>query len=144
LAFNPVLRADRSAGRQLSAHTLGGGALFSMAFTELESRRHHKLMQLYVETNRPPPEIRPQLDLSYRILGQSIEIFEVRPSFKNPKETMEEPVAKATYVRRAHEWRIYWQRADLKWHRYEPYPTASSLGEFLNVVTKDEHCCFYG
>ena len=41
-----------------------------MAFTELESRRNHKLMQLYVETNRPPPEIRSQLDLSYRISAQ--------------------------------------------------------------------------
>ena len=115
-----------------------------MAFTELELRRYNKALQQYVEMRRPPPHIRPKLDLAYRISGQSVEIFEVRHGFSDPSSTVEEYVAKATYVRRAQEWRVYWQRADLKWHRYEPTPEVRSIDEFLSLIEEDEYCCFYG
>ena len=48
------------------------------------------------------------------------------------------------YIRKAGAWNIYWQRADLKWHRYEPVPTTGSIGEFLDLVDQDEFCCFFG
>ena len=115
-----------------------------MAFTELELKRYHKAMERYIEAHRPPPHIRPKLDLAYRISGQSVEIFEIRPAFGDPKETLEEYAAKATFVRRAREWRVYWQRADLKWHRYQPRPSVRSIDEFLALVEEDKHCCFFG
>jgi hypothetical protein len=115
-----------------------------MALTELERKRYEKAVSKFIEARRPAPEIRSQLDLRFRLEGQSVEIFEVRPYWKNPNETMENSVAKATYVKRAEKWRIYWQRADLKWHRYEPHPTASSIEEFLEVVDEDKYCCFFG
>lgn len=115
-----------------------------MPFSELELKRHHKTMERYVEARRPPPHIRAKLDLAYRISGQSVEIFEVRPAFRDPERTVEEPVAKASFVRRACEWRIYWQRADLTWHRYEPTPSVRSLESFVLLVEEDKHCCFFG
>lgn len=115
-----------------------------MALSELELKRCQKAMRSYIEANRPPPEIRSQLDLGYRISGQSVEIFEIRPDWKDPTEKMENPVAKSTFVRRSGLWRIYWQRADLKWHRYEPVPEVESLIGFLEVVEADEFCCFFG
>jgi hypothetical protein len=115
-----------------------------MALTELERKRFEKAVSKFIEARRPPPHVRPKLDLSYRLEGQTVEILEVRPDYRDPSETMENSVAKATYVKRAGEWRIYWQRADLKWHRYEPYPTASSIEEFLAVVDEDAYCCFFG
>ncbi len=53
-------------------------------------------------------------------------------------------MAKATYIKSHEIWRVYWQRADLKWHRYEPVPNVESIGEFLTVVEQDEDCCFWG
>jgi hypothetical protein len=67
-----------------------------------------------VEKNRPPPQIRPELDLGYGLSGQSIEIFEIRPVWKNPEEMMEHPLAKATFVKTRAVWKVYWMRADLK------------------------------
>ncbi len=115
-----------------------------MTLTELERKRYQNAVSKFIEARRPPPHVRPKLDLSYRLEGQSVEILEVRPDYRDPSETIENSVAKATYVKWAEEWRIYWQRADLKWHRYEPYPTASSIEEFLAVVDEDAYCCFFG
>ncbi|MFO7594384.1 MAG: DUF3024 domain-containing protein [Pseudomonadota bacterium] len=115
-----------------------------MAFSEFELKRHEKTLKAYLEKNRPPAYIRSELDFGFRQKGQSVEIFEVRPRWDNPEEKMENPVAKATYVKTQAVWKIYWQRADLKWHVYEPHPRAKSLEEFLQVVESDEYSCFFG
>lgn len=85
-----------------------------------------------------------QVDLAYRIAGQSVEIFEIRPAWKTPNVTIEERIAKAMYVRTQNVWRIYWQRADLKWHSYEPVPEVVGLSEFLSVLEEDAYACFWG
>jgi len=116
-----------------------------MAISEFEIKRCEQLVQKYLDGRRPPAHIRPELDLGYRMNGQSVEMFEIRPVWKGqPGEKMELPFAKATYVKSKAVWKVYWQRADLKWHRYEPNSEVKSLEDFLAVVEKDEYCCFYG
>jgi hypothetical protein len=63
---------------------------------------------------------------------------------QRPAEKIEQPVAKATYVRSRGVWKVYWQRADLRWHAYPPAPEVESLEDFLNLVHKDDHACFFG
>ncbi|MDC1287827.1 DUF3024 domain-containing protein [Gammaproteobacteria bacterium] len=53
-------------------------------------------------------------------------------------------MAKATYVKKEGNWKIYWMRADMKWHRYEPVPDADNLDEFISVIEDDHYGCFYG
>jgi spore coat polysaccharide biosynthesis protein SpsF (cytidylyltransferase family) len=115
-----------------------------MALSEFEAKRYEKLVREYVEKHRPPPHLRKQVDLSFRIKGQSVEIFEIRPLWNDPKKQIEEAVAKATYVKSRGIWKIYWQRADLKWHRYDPDPEVKTLEKFIEVLEKDEYACFYG
>ncbi|GAB3346666.1 DUF3024 domain-containing protein [Marilutibacter aestuarii] len=116
-----------------------------MALSEFETKRLEKLVGAFVEAHRPAPHIRPKLDLAFRIKGQSVEIFEIRPRWRGaPGETMENPVAKATYVRTRNIWRVFWMRADLKWHAYPPVPRVGSIETFLALVAKDEHACFFG
>ena len=52
-----------------------------MALTELETARVRKTVGAFIERRRPPHQQREKLDLSYRVSGQSVEIFEVRPAF---------------------------------------------------------------
>lgn len=85
-----------------------------MAFNELERKRIEKTVGRFIETRRPPPAIRSQLDLGFRLQGQSVELFEIRPVWDNPSQKMESPVAKATYVKTQNVWKVYWMRADLK------------------------------
>lgn len=115
-----------------------------MAFSEIEQKRYEKPVEAYINRHRPPPHIRKELDLGYRFTNQSVEIFEIRPAWRRPGEYMEHSIAKATFVKTEQVWRIYWQRADLKWHRYEPDPSASTIEEFLSIVEQDEYRCFYG
>ena len=76
--------------------------------------------------------------------GQSIEILEVRPHWEDKSKILEYPVAKATYNKSKRNWKVFWQRADLKWHSYKPNPEVDSIEDFLALVQEDKHACFFG
>ena len=115
-----------------------------MALTQVELQRCKKALAHFLEQRRPPEHIRNQLDIGYRINGQSVEIFEIRPDWRDKSKKMESPVVKATFVRTKNRWKIFWMRRDLEWHGYEPNPEVHSLEAALNVVHRDEYCCFFG
>ena len=115
-----------------------------MEFSEFENRRIEKLVEAFLEKRRPPPDLRKELDLGFRIVGPSLELFEVRPVWNDPSQFMESPVAKATFVKARGVWRVFWHRADMKWHRYPPCPEVRSVEEFLSLVGRDENHCFWG
>ena len=115
-----------------------------MAFSEIELKRFERDIAKFMVARRPPLHIRPQLDVGARLSGQSIGIFEIRPDWQDKTKLRETPVAKATYTRTTKQWRIFWMRRDLKWHGYEPRPTATTLAAVLKVVDEDEYCCFFG
>ncbi len=115
-----------------------------MAFTARQTADIETAMADFLARRRPPEEIRDRLDLGWRIEGQSVVIFSIRPSWRDASQKIEEPVAKATYVRIVNRWKIYWQRADLKWHSYPLLPTAAVLDEFLAEVEEDSCCLFWG
>jgi hypothetical protein len=115
-----------------------------MSLSEFELKRTHKIVSAFVEKHRPEKHIRQNLDLSFRQDRQSVEIFEIRPGWNNPKEKIEIPIAKATYVKTRQCWRVFWQRSDLKWHRYESSPEVRLVEDFLELVERDEFGCFFG
>jgi len=116
-----------------------------MAFTEEEvSDAIIAIEEVIWSRRRPPHHLRNQGCEAQRISGQSLELFFIRPHFQNQAETVEESIAKITFVRKRGIWRLFWQRADLKWHGYKPDPVHGSLREALEVIYRDEYCCFFG
>jgi hypothetical protein len=115
-----------------------------MPASEFEIKRWESLISKFIEKHRPEPHLRDKVDLGFRFDGKSVELFEIRPIWNNPAEKIEEPIAKATYVKTQNAWKVFWQRADLKWHRYDPDPIVDTLEQFLDVVEKDEYACFFG
>ena len=115
-----------------------------MTLSEFETKRCEKLVAEFISKRRPPPHLRAKLDLAFRIRGQSIEIFEVRPDWRDKDKTIEESVAKATYNKSRLCWKVFWQRADMKWHSYQPNPVVGSVEEFLDIVHNDAYGCFFG
>ena len=115
-----------------------------MAFNEIELKRYKKIVDAYVQHRRPPAHLRKELDISFRIHRQSVEIFVVRPARGDPGQSLEHAIIKATYVKRAGLWKVYWQRADLKWRRYDPEPEVQTIEKVLDIAERDEYGCFYG
>jgi hypothetical protein len=115
-----------------------------MAFNDLDRKRIEEVMAAFLAKRRPPQHIRPELDIGYRLIEQSVEIFEIRPQWDNPSIIREHPFAKATYVRTQNLWKVFWKRADLKWHGYDPASTVQSIEEFLVAVDADPYGCFFG
>lgn len=103
-----------------------------------------EVMEAFLERMRPPEEMRSKLDLAYKIEGQSVIIYEVRPRWKNPTEFSEHEVSKVTFVKAKNEWKVFWLRADLKWHAYKTTATIKTLESFANLVEADAHGCFWG
>ena len=97
-----------------------------------------------MEKRSPPSSIRSKLDFGYRLYGQSVELLEIRPQWNNPEIILKHAFAKTTYVRSQRVWKIFWMRADLKWHRYDPFPEVKSIEKFLEVVNQDQYSCFFG
>jgi hypothetical protein len=93
---------------------------------------------------RPPAELRDKLDYRADINGQEVTIISLRPTFGEPGRKTEHPIAKARWVGKQKVWRLYWMRADMKWHSYEPLPQSPSIATLLGEVDRDSHCCFFG
>jgi len=115
-----------------------------MALTEKQIQEVTTAGQAFLEKRRPPEEKRKQLDLAYRIEGRSVLVYEIRENWLKPDEFIESPVAKTTFVQTQHHWKVFWMRADLKWHGYSPRPSVTSIKSFFKLVDEDKHACFFG
>ena len=116
-----------------------------MSFSQEELAHHREVIHAYIERRRPPAPLRNQVDLSFSIKNQSIELFQIRsPLGESSFQTVDIAIAKTTWVKSRKVWRIFWQRANLKWYRYDPCPEVKTLEEFINVVDADPYGCFYG
>jgi len=115
-----------------------------MSLSEFEIKKVENAAEAFLAVKRPPPHVRKQLDIGYRIDNQSVEIFEVRPDWRDESVILEHSVSKATYVKTQRIWKIYWLRADLKWHSYEPAASVKSIEKFFDAVVDDPHGCFWG
>ena len=101
-------------------------------------------LEAFLYKRRPPEEMREELDLAYKIEGQSVFIYELRPHWNNKSEIIESPVAKTTWVKTHKHWKVFWMRADLRWHEYKPKPSVKTIAEFVKVVDTDKYGCFWG
>ena len=116
-----------------------------MAFSEIELADHLRVLEeVFWSRRRPPVHIRDKVREGQRLTGHASELFFVRPSWGRPGEVTEEPIAKLLYVRTCDHWRLFWQRANGQWYRYEPCREAPSLSLALQVIHEDVYQCFFG
>ena len=97
----------------------------------------------FIVTRRPPAHIREKLDYGFRLIGQSVELLEIRPRFQKPAEKAAHAFAKATYVKARDIWKVYWMRGNLKRYPYQP-SEVKNLADFIKLVEEDKDHCFFG
>ena len=115
-----------------------------MALDILKSIEVIEAMEKFIAKRRPPIELRNKVDLAYKTEGQSVIIFEIRPSWNDQSKLIEGRIAKATYINSQKVWKVFWLRANLKWYGYEPHLTVKTIEEFVELVDKDKYGCFFG
>ena len=115
-----------------------------MAIDTLQTLDVIEAMENFIARKRPPEQIRPKLDIGYKIEEQSIIVVEIRPQWDKPEVIREHSVAKTTFVKAKNHWKIFWLRADLNWRAYAPKPTVKTIQEFTKLVEEDKHHCFWG
>jgi hypothetical protein len=115
-----------------------------MPITNLQTLEVIEVMENFISRNRPKEDIRHKVDLAYRIEDQSIIIYEIRPEWNKSEGIQHIDIAKTTFVKVRGEWKVYWLRADLKWHSYDPKPYVKSLKAFIKLVEDDAYSCFWG
>ena len=108
--------------------------------TEKES----KMLQAFMVAIRPPEDIRHKLDVGYSYERQCVEMFEIRPDWKDETNIWHHPFARIRYVGTQKVWKLYWLRGNGKWIAYDPYPESRNLRTLLKVIEKDEYGCFGG
>ncbi len=64
---------------------------------------------------------------AFRLQGNEVVLFTHVPSFRNPAQEIEIPVAKFKRVNTTGFWHLYWMRASGKWQGYEPLAQAESF-----------------
>src|SRR6266508_1709922 len=113
-----------------------------MALTVNEIKEITRMMDKFVNENRPHPDIRHEIDIGWRLEGQSVYLFEIRPLWNDKDVYGQYDYAKATRVQSQKHWKIYWMRSNLKWYKYRPLESVGNLQRFLIETEKDPHGCF--
>jgi hypothetical protein len=114
-----------------------------MAFSEIELARIEKFVGGLCK-RRTRPELKSKLSVEYRIKGHDVTVFERRPHWDGTPGHKESGVAKLKFTRSTGKWRLLWQRADLKWHAYEPRSSRANLSGLVAEVDEDPYGCFFG
>ncbi len=115
-----------------------------MPISPFETLNVIEALENFLDKKRPPKILRAQLDIGYDIQGQSVIIFEIRPKWDDKSKILQLPVAKTTYVLKTDVWKVFWRKSDQKWHSYKAHPMVKTIQEFVKLVEKDEHYCFFG
>jgi hypothetical protein len=101
-------------------------------------------IELFLESYRPPQDIRDQLDVGYSLENNVLQLFEIRPDWKEKEIIRHYAFVKARYIKSRNLWKIYWMPGSGKWLLYDPAPDVKTLDEVLEIVQEDKHHCFRG
>lgn len=103
-----------------------------------------KIIENYIESIRPPVEMRNKVDIGYTFEKNEVLIFEIRPDWIDETIYHQYPYVKAKFVTSQKIWKIYWLSVSGKWELYQPNPTVHNIQSFIEIVEEDEHGCFRG
>lgn len=101
-------------------------------------------MKKFLVVVRPPEEDRDELDIAYKIEGQSIIIFELRPQWNKPKTITQYPFAMATYIKAENLWKVFYMSENSNWEVYKQKASVSSIKEFTKLIEDDKYQYFFG
>ena len=94
---------------------------------------------------RVPLHVLEEVNLSYKIRGSSITIFENRAPWRpDIKEWTSMAVAQIRYDNATGKWTLYCADRNDKWHEYMDIEATKNIDKILNEIDKDPTGIFWG
>jgi hypothetical protein len=84
-----------------------------------------------------PPQAKDELKVVVQFEAYDAILLEARPSYRDPEQWLERPIAKFTFVGTTKTWRLFCLRRDGNWHSYEPLPESPDLATLVAEVRAD-------
>lgn len=107
------------------------------AFTK---KRIENIMDNYIE-QKVPKQARDQVNLSYKIRGNFVTLFEERIGFRSDR-WIQIPIAQ--FRRENNKWTVYWKDSKERWHHVEEITPADDFEVQLMTVERNETGIFWG
>ena len=114
-----------------------------MALPDVTRARIEKRLSEYCE-NKVPPEMRDKHRLGFKVRGNSVTLFEERPSFFNPFEWVEIVLAQFRYDPKKKKWTLYCADRNSRWHQYWDLEPDKDFEVLLREVEEDPTFIFWG
>jgi len=93
---------------------------------------------------RIPVEVQDQVKISFSFRGNSVTLFEERPSFMDKNTWSKIPIAQIKYEHGSGEWTLFSADRNGKWNKYlDLYPT-TDFEAILNEIDQDPTGFFWG
>ena len=102
-----------------------------------------KKLSAYCE-RKIPPQVRDKVRLSYKIRGNSVTLYEKRPSFLDPAIWTETAIAQFRFDQDSGKWMLYCSDRNSKWHESPDFAPDADLDALLKEVDADPTCIFWG
>ena len=110
-----------------------------MPLPEIEQHRVHKLLCAFID-KRVPPQVRDQVKLVCKVIGNRVTLSECRPYYNDPSSWSEMPIAQFEYNEATKAWSLYAYDRNDRRKLYSKGP----LEQLIQEVDKDIKGIFWG
>ncbi|MCL4537074.1 MAG: DUF3024 domain-containing protein [Nitrospirae bacterium] len=94
---------------------------------------------------RVPPHVLDKVNLSYKIKGNTVSIFENRAPWRpDMKEWTSMEIAKMKYDKNTGKWMLYYADRHNRWHKYWDFKPTKNLDAILVEIDRDPTGIFWG
>jgi Protein of unknown function (DUF3024) len=113
-----------------------------MDFSEADLKRIEQFVGVFCG-ELSSRHLKDKLRLMYAFKGHEVAIVERGPLWDPHTEWTETLGAKLKFIKTVAKWRLYWMRADMKWHEYPGLPSSSYLDDLVQEIDTDPLACFF-
>ena len=84
-----------------------------------------------------PLHVRDKVQMSFRIEGNVVTLFEKRVAFQDRSRWIDIDIARFRYIKVRKEWELYWHDSHSRWHVYDRIRPNPSIEPLLAEVDQD-------
>jgi len=114
-----------------------------MSLPKLIKSQVEQVMRPYCQS-RVPPHVRDKLRVDFKFRGNSVTLFEERPTYFDPETWVDVVVAQFRYNPKSREWTLYCADRNSKWHLFAEVEPSKDFERLLQEVDEDSTGIFWG